>query len=100
MKRLYHSLGEEYEEESEEESVEKPKSVAFFEFKDFGKGLNYTIARNISKEFGLKRLPSEYKDESIEKINKKIEKARENLNIINIKLKDSAIPKLQYRRRI
>ena len=89
MKRLYQSLGE----ESGEESVEKPKSVAYFEFKDFDKGLNFTIARNILKEFGLKRLPSEYKDESIEKINKKIEKARENLNIIKIKLKDTAIAK-------
>ena len=86
---LYQSLGE----EPEEESVEKPESVAYFEFEDFDKGLNYKIARDILEEFGLKRLPSEYKDEPIEKINKKIEKARKNLNIIKIKLKDSAIAK-------
>ena len=76
------------------ESEEKPKkSKAYFEFEDFDKGLKYTIARNILKDFGLKRLPSEYKDETIEKINKKLEKARKNLNTIKIKLKDSAIPK-------
>ena len=81
------------EKEPEEEPVEKPKSVAYFEFEDLDKGLNYKKAKDILKEFGLKRLPSEYKDESIEKINKKIAKARENLNITKIKLKDTAIPK-------
>ena len=77
MKRLYQSLGDECEDE--EESVEKPKRVAYFEFEDFDKGLNYKDARDILEKFGLKRLPSEYKDESIEKINKKIGKARQNL---------------------
>ena len=85
IKRLFQSLGK--------ESVEKPKSVAYFDFKDFDEGLNYKIAKDILKDFGLKRLPSEYKDEPIEKIDKKMEKARENLNIIKIKLKDTAIPK-------
>ena len=51
---LYQSLGE----EPEEETVEKPESVAYFEFEDFDKGLNYKIARDILEEFGLKRLPS------------------------------------------
>ena len=86
-------MGEEYE----EESVEKQKSVAYFEFEDFDKGLNYKEARDILDEFGLRRLPSEYKDESIEKINKKIEKPRENLNITKIKLKDTAIPKFNMK---
>ena len=45
--------------------------MAYFEFEDFDKGLNYKKVRDILNEFGLKRLPSEYKDESIEKINKK-----------------------------
>ena len=93
MKILYQSLGEEYE----EESLEKPKSVAYFEFEDFDKGLNFKKAKDILKEFGLKRLPSEYKDESIEKINRKIEKARENLNIIKIKLKDTAVAKFDMK---
>ena len=39
MKILRQSLGEEYE----EKSVEKPESVAYFEFEDFDKGLNYKI---------------------------------------------------------
>ena len=76
MKRLYQSLGEEYEEEDEEESVEKPKSVAYFKFEDYDKGLNNKEARDILKEFELKGLPSEYKDESIEKINKKNRKSQ------------------------
>ena len=54
-------------------------------------------ARDILKECGLRRLPSEYKDQSIEKINKKLEKAREELNIIKIKLKDSAIAKFNIK---
>ena len=62
IRRLYQYLGDE-----EEESVGKPKSVAHFEFEDFDKGLNYKEARDILKEFGLRRLPSEYKDQSIEK---------------------------------
>ena len=63
MKRLYQSLGEEYE----EESVEKPKSVAQFKFEDFDKGLNNKKARDILNEYELRRLPSEYKDKTIEK---------------------------------
>ena len=63
MKGLYQSLGE--------ESVEKAKNIAYFELKDFDKGLNYKEARDILKKFGLRRLPSKYEDESIEKINKK-----------------------------
>ena len=90
IKRLYQFLGEESE---DEESVEKSKSVAYFKFEDFDKGLNYKEARDILKKFKINRLPSECKDKSNEKINEKIEKARENLNIIKIKLKDSAIPK-------
>ena len=89
MKRLYQSLGEEYE----EESVEKPKSVAQFKFEDFDKGLNNKKARDILNEYELRRLPSEYKDKTIEKINQKIEKVREHLNVTKIKLKDTAIPK-------
>ena len=96
IRRLYQYLGED---EEEEESVGKPKSVAYFEFEDFDKGLNYKEARDILKDFGfgLKRLPSEYKDQSIEKINKKLEKARKELNIIKIKLKDSAIAKFNIK---
>ena len=55
MKNLYQSLGEEYE----EESVEKPKSVAQFKFEDLDKGLNNKKARDILNEYGLSRLPSE-----------------------------------------
>ena len=93
IRRLYQYLGE----DEEEESVGKPKSVAYFEFEDFDKGLNYKEARDILKEFGLRRLPSEYKDQSIEKINKKLEKAREELDIIKITLKDSAIAKFNIK---
>ena len=95
-RRLHLYLGED-EEEDEEESVEKPKSVAYFKFEDFDKGLNYKEARDILKEFGINRLPSKYEDESIEKINKKLAKAREKLNIIKIKLKDSAIAKFNIK---
>ena len=94
IRRLYLYLGED---ENEEDSVEKPKSVAHFKFEDFDKGLNYKEARDILKEFGINRLPSKYEDESIEKINKKLEKAREKLNIIKIKLKDSAIAKFNIK---
>ena len=38
-------------------------------------------------------LPSEYKDASIETINKNIEKVRKYLNTIKIKMKDRAVPK-------
>ena len=89
IKRFYQSLGEEYE----EESVEKPGSVAQFKFEDLDKGLNNKKARDILKEYGLSRLPSEYKDKTIEKINQKIEKVREYFNVTKIKLKDTAIPK-------
>ena len=82
-------MGEEYE----EESVEKPKSLAQFKFEDLDKGLNNKKARDILNEYGLSRLPSEYKDKTIEKINQKIEKVREYLNVTKIKLKDTAIPK-------
>ena len=41
MKGLYQSLGE--------ESVEKAKNIAYFELKDFDKGLNYKEARDILK---------------------------------------------------
>ena len=37
IRRLYQYLGE----DEDEESVGKPKSVAYFEFEDFDKGLNY-----------------------------------------------------------
>ena len=89
IKIFYQTLGEEYD----EESVEKPKSVAQFKFEDFNKGLNIKETRDILNEYGLTRLPSEYKDESIENINNKIEKVRKYLNLVKIKLKDTATQK-------
>ena len=67
--------------------------MAQFKFEDFDKGLNNKEARDILNEYGLTRLPSEYKDKPIEKIYQKIEKVRKYLNVIKIKLKDTAIPK-------
>ena len=53
MKILKKSLGQEYE----EEIVEKPKSVAYFKFEDFDKGLNNKEKRFFFKRIWIKTSP-------------------------------------------
>ena len=71
----------------------KTENIAQFKFEDFDKGLNYREAKDILDEYKIRRLPSEYAHKSIEKIYNKLEKVKEYLNNIKLKLKDSALLK-------
>ena len=64
--------------------------MATFNYNYFDKGLVYKDAKYILDKYGLSRLPSEYKDESIEKIYRVLEIVRDYLNDIKMKLKGTA----------
>ena len=68
----------------------KPETIAQFKFEDFDKGLVYKEAKDTLDEYGLRRLPSEYVDKSIEEVYSKLEKVQKYLNDIKLKLKDRA----------
>ena len=63
----------------------KRETIAQFKFEDLDKGLVYKEAKDILDEYGLRRLPSEYLDKSIEKVYSKLEKVQKYLNDIKLK---------------
>ena len=90
MKRLRQSLGEESEEESEEESVEKPITTTITYGKDeMDKHLNRTESIELLKFYGLK-LPSEYKDKSLEEFQKAFDKGMDETANLKKSIKNVA----------
>ena len=76
-------------EEATEESAAEKSKVATFDRDYFDKGLVYKGAKDILYEYKIRRPPSVYMDKSIEKVYGKLEKVKEYLNDIKLKLKDT-----------
>ena len=71
---------------------EKPEEIAKFNFKDLDKGLEYKDAKDYLDSLKF-HYPSVMAEKSIYKINRKLEKAQEELGGIKMDLRNRAVIK-------
>ena len=67
----------------------RPEEIAKFNFEDLDKGLEYKEAKDILDSFNLS-YPSKMAEQSIERINRRLERVQNELADIKLKLRNRA----------